>query len=127
MSREYRIDIETDSTIASDKQAQQESLSTFMQAMAQFSTMAAGAQQAGVLSNTAAKEMMKDFVRGFGLSKNVEEAIDKEDPPKEDPAQQQAQAEAQMKQQEFQMKMQEGQQKQQFEAAKHRGYLPMSE
>ena len=118
MTREYKIDIETDSTIAADKQAMQETLSTFMQAIAQFTTMAANGEQAGVLTQAAAKEMMKEFVRGFGLSKNIEEALDKQDPPKQDPEAAKMQAEMQMQQQQHQMDMQAQQQKAQSEQQK---------
>lgn len=119
MEREYRIDIETDSTMAADQQAEQEVLASFMQGMAQFSTMAAQAMQVGLLSQDAAKAMMVAFSRRFRLGKEVEEQLEKPlPPPPPDPEAQKAQTEMQMKQQEFQMKQQGEQQKAQFEAQK---------
>lgn len=119
MEREYRIDIETDSTMAADAQAEQEVYTSFMQGMAQFSTMAAQAMQVGLLSQPAAKSMMVAFARKFRLGKDVEEELEKPlPPPPPDPEAQKAQTEMQMKQQEFQMKQQGEQQKAQFEAQK---------
>lgn len=119
MEREYRIDIETDSTIAADQQAEQEVLASFMQAMAQFSTMASNAVQAGLMAPDAAKAIMLSFTRKFRLGKEVEEQLEKPLPEKgPDPEQQKLQAEMQMAQQEFQMKQQGEQQKAQFEQQK---------
>jgi hypothetical protein len=120
VTREYRIDIETDSTMAADQQAEQEVLASFMQAMAQFTTMAQGAVQSGLMTGEAAKKIMISFTRKFRLGKDVEEELEKPlPPPPPDPAAQAAQAEMQMKQQEFQMKQQGEQQKMQFEQQKH--------
>jgi hypothetical protein len=116
MEREYRIDIETDSTMAADQQAEQEVLASFMQGMAQFSTMAGQAMQVGLLSGDAAKSMMVAFARRFRLGKEVEEQLEKPLPPKgPDPEAQKMQAEMQMQQQEFQLKQQSEQQRMQMD------------
>lgn len=119
MEREYRIDIETDSTMAADAQAEQEVYTSFMQGMAQFQTMAAQGMQAGLITQDAAKAMMLSFARKFRLGKDVEEQLEKPlPPPPPNPEQQKIQAEMQMKEKEFQMKQQGEQQKAQFEAQK---------
>lgn len=124
MEREYRIDIETDSTIAADAQAEQEVYTSFMQGMAQFSTMAAQALQVGLLTQDSAKSMMVAFARKFRLGKDVEEELEKPlPPPPPDPEQQKMQAEMQMQQQEFQLKQQSEQQKLQMDQAANQSKL----
>jgi hypothetical protein len=114
--REYHIDIETDSTMAADQQSEQEVLASFMQAMAQFSTMASGAMQTGLMTGEAAKKIMIAFTRKFRLGKDVEEELEKPLPPKgPDPEMAKMQAEMQMAQQEFAMKQQVEQQKMQMD------------
>ncbi len=116
ITREYRIDIETDSTMAADQQAEQEVLASFMQAMAQFTTMASGAVQTGLMSPEAAKQIMLSFTRKFRLGKDVEEELEKPMPPKgPDPEMAKMQAEAQQAQQQHQMDMQAAQQKAQLD------------
>jgi hypothetical protein len=119
ITREYRIDIETDSTMAADQQAEQEVLASFMQAVAQFTTMAEGAVQSGFMTREAGKQILISFTRKFRLGKDVEEELEKPlPPPPPDPAAQAAQAEMQMKEKELQMKQAGEQQKMQFEQQK---------
>lgn len=120
MEREYRIDIETDSTMAADQQAEQEVLASFMQAMAQFSTMASNAVQAGLMAPDAAKSIMLAFTRKFRLGKEVEEQLEKPLPARgPDPEQQKLQAEMQMKQQEHQLEMTAKQKEYEFREKEH--------
>ena len=104
--REYHIDIETDSTMAADQQSEQEVLASFMQAMAQFSTMATGAMQAGLMTGEAAKQIMIAFTRKFRLGKDVEEELEKPLPPKgPDPEQTKIQAQMAMDKQKHDLEM----------------------
>lgn len=110
IQRQYRVDVESDSTIRADLARSQENMSMFLQGTAQFLSAAGPAVQAGMLPGAVAVEIFSSFARNFKLGKSAEDALStlteqaKEKEGQPDPAQQ-----AQQQAQEFE------QQKQQFE------------
>lgn len=115
--RQYRIDIETDSTLADDVKQDKAELAEIMQAVTQLVQALTPAVQGGFLSFDVAKEFLLGFVRRFRLGAEVEQVLAnaKQPPPPDDAAQQ---AEMQMKQQEMQQKQKEGELKLQQDQAK---------
>jgi hypothetical protein len=133
--RSYRVDIETDSTIAGDQAMDQKSMTELLTGVSTFITNAGPAVAAGYLPLEAAKAMLMSAVRRFRMGREVEDALDmigeNEDGAAGDgqeiQAQQQqeqavaAQAEQmkiQMEQQNSAIKAQEAQQKAQIEQDK---------
>jgi outer membrane translocation and assembly module TamA len=122
LQRQYRIDIETDSTIAPDQEREQQNMSDAMQAVTAYMTAMAPLVQSG-LPMQLALQLLKTFLRKFNWGQDIEDTLDKLErmpppPPKPDPemqkaqmemqqAQQQAQLDAQAQQQEMQAKQQE--------------------
>jgi hypothetical protein len=115
--RSYRVDIETDSTIAGDQAMDQKSVTELLSGVSTFITNAGPAVAAGYLPLEAAKAMLMSAVRRFRMGREVEDALnmigENEDGAAED-GQQQAQQAQQMEQQAAaqaeQMKMQMEQQ-----------------
>jgi hypothetical protein len=116
--RGFRIDIETDSTVAPDQQAEQDSRTAFLTAMGGFLGQAVPmAAQAPEMAPLMA-EMLTFAVRGFKAGRQLESAFDqfgqmvsekaKQPPPEPqpDPAQQMALQGEQMKMQALQVKTQ---------------------
>jgi hypothetical protein len=114
--RDYRVDIETDSTIRADMTRNQEQMNMFLAGTAQFAQAAAGAAaQFGPGSLPVMAEVYTAFARKFKLGKQAEDALDKlsqmaqeaaQAPPEEtppDPAVQKAEAEMQVMQAKAQM------------------------
>ncbi|MAH48036.1 hypothetical protein CMI37_19595 [Candidatus Pacearchaeota archaeon] len=117
--RSYRVDIETDSTIAGDQAMDQKSVTELLTGVSTFITNAGPAVAAGYLPLDAAKGMLMSAVRRFKMGREVEDALDMigEDgngSGAADDGQQQAQQAQQMEQQAAaqaeQMKMQMEQQ-----------------
>lgn len=128
IQRQYRVDVESDSTIRADLARSQENMSLFLQGTAQFLSAAGPAVQAGMLPGAVAVEIFSSFARNFKLGKSAEDALStlteqaKEregQPDQAQQAQQQAQEfeqqkqqfELQSKQMDMQMKQQEHQMK----------------
>lgn len=126
MMREYRIDVETDSTIAADQQKEQQNVTEFLNAMGQFFRYASDGVNSGMIDGKIAKMTMASVVRKFKMGRDIEEEIDAAiENPQENPAQQQAQQAQQAEQQAAQQKAQVEQmkadaqkQKQDFELQK---------
>lgn len=116
--RSYRIEIETDSTIQADQQADQEALSVLMQSIAQFSQGIQPAIESGLLDENGAKKLLQGFLKRFRLGREVEEAIMESSG---DAREEAKQAEQQAQQQEQQAKQQEQQAKQQEQELKNQG------
>lgn len=118
LTRSYRIDIETDSTIAEDEQQDQESISKLLDGITRYVAAVGPVVQTGYMPATAAVSLLKSIVRRFRLGREVEDALDDAQgkveqsggqmPPS--PEEKAAQAEQQAKQQELQMKQQASQQ-----------------
>lgn len=124
-ARCFRIDIETDSTIKADQDAEKAARTEFLTAAGSF------IQQAAAVPNPQLQpllmEMLRFGVSGFKVGREMEtefkvaiDAIKKqgEQPPKEDPNVAAQAQEAQMKQAEMQMKQGESQAKLQLEGQK---------
>ncbi len=112
--REFRIDIETDSTIEVDQQQDQKNITELLTGVVQFMEGMAPVVQAGILPIEAAKAMLMSAVRRFKLGREVEDALDEmaNAPPQDqqpDPAQQAADQERQAAQQTQQLEMQDKQ------------------
>ena len=134
--RNYRIDIETDSTIAPDEEREKQQIVEAIGALGQFLATVAPLVQSGQLTPGLAAELLKRSLRPFRFGAEIEELLDQaaqaaqqqggqpRDPEKEAKAQaisqemQIKQAEAQLKAQESQAKMQMEQQKFQQEQAR---------
>jgi hypothetical protein len=117
--RSYRVDIETDSTIAGDQAMDQKSVTELLTGVSTFITNAGPAVAAGYLPLDAAKAMLMSAVRRFRMGREVEDALDmigedEDGSGATDDAQQQVQQAQQMEQQAAaqaeQMKMQMEQQ-----------------
>jgi len=135
--RSYRIDIETDSTIAPDEQRDKEQAVEAITAMGQFVQMVAPLVQQGQMDTQVATEALKWFMRKFRMGRDLEDfvnAMQQQPPqPQSDPeaeakaqklqvetqlTQQKAQAEFQLKAAELEMKKQEQAAKLQLEREK---------
>lgn len=83
--RSYKIDIETDSTIAVELQTDMQGLQEILSALGQTMPGLMEAVQAGFLPFEAAKEIMLTICRRAKLGNAVEDAIDKMQPPQPRP------------------------------------------
>lgn len=105
--REFRVDVETDSTIRTDEQADKQARMEFLTAAAGFMQQAAVAPPSMI---PAVGEMFLFGVRGFKTARNLERVFEdcmdelKNAPPKPDPEMQKIQAQAEADKQIEQMK-----------------------
>lgn len=117
--RNYRIDIETNSTIEVDSAEDKKDVSEFMNGFSQLMNGFAPLVADGTLPFDAAKAMMLAVTRKYKFGEEVEDQLEKMQAPqpKQDPAQealaQKTQLENQKIQQDLQYKQQEQQMKQQ--------------
>lgn len=75
--RDYRIDIETDSTIKADLGRQQETISQFIGGTAQFIQAWGPAVQTGIVPPDAVMDLYGSFASVFGLQKRAEDALER--------------------------------------------------
>lgn len=114
--RNYRIDVETDSTIRGDLTRNQEAMAQFVQGSAQYFAAVAPIVQSGGMSKTAAVTIYSAFARNFKLGKEVDAVLDgladeatkaeqaaQAQGPQPDPEMEKAKAEIQDKQARLQM------------------------
>lgn len=115
--RSFRIDIETDSTIAASMEGEMAGLTEVLTGIMQFADGVMPAIQAGMFPVEAAKEIILTICRRSRMGNAVEDALDKIQQPKEqeDPKAKAEQAKAQAEQQKQQADMQAAQQKLAFE------------
>jgi hypothetical protein len=134
ITRSYRIDIETDSTIQADVQKAQQQSAQLVQGLGTFFQSIGPAIQQGAMPPDVAIKLLMGLVRPFKMGKQVEDALDaweqettakieqqKQQPPQPpppDPEQIKAQAEMQRTQMEAQVSASEMQGRQQETAAK---------
>lgn len=114
ITRGYRIDIETDSTIAEDEQRDQDGVVKLLDGITRYVAAVGPVVQTGYMPAGAAVSLLKSMVRRFRLGREVEDALDDAQgkieqsggqmPPS--PEQQAAQAQMQAQQQEMAMKQQ---------------------
>jgi hypothetical protein len=116
--RTFRIDIETDSTVAPDEQAEKQQMAEALQTIGQFmGTMAPIIQtMPGLLPPSIS--VLQRFLRSNKFGREIEDVFEvlKSQPPPPNPEDAKAQGEAQAKQAEVQQKAQESQMKLQIEA-----------
>jgi hypothetical protein len=74
--RAYRIDIETDSTVAGDQAADQKAITELLTGISSFIQNAGPAVAAGYLPLDAAKSLLMTSVRRFKMGREVEDALD---------------------------------------------------
>jgi hypothetical protein len=79
--RQFAIDVETDSTIAIDDQADKQQTIEFFGAMTQFAQGAAAAVQTGMIAPEAARALMLYGARRFKAGREVEDALELEGQP----------------------------------------------
>jgi len=82
LSRSYRIDIETNSTVQVDEQEDKSLITEAMGAMGQFLKGVTPLVEAGIMPFDAAKSMLLSIVRRFRFGTEVEEEIKSMQPPK---------------------------------------------
>lgn len=107
-ARSFRIDIETDSTIKTDQEAEKQARIEFLEAVSSFMAQAINVPQE---LRTLAMEMLMFGVRGFKVTRELETSFEaairkmkqSQENPQPDPAQQAQQAEAQKEQMQAQM------------------------
>lgn len=112
--RAYKIDIETDSTIEPDQQADKQALAEMMQGLSQVAQALGPAVQGGMMSKEAAKQLVTSMVRKFRLGREVEDALEEEVQQQEQPDPEQAKAKLEIEQQ--QQEMEAEREKRQYEA-----------
>lgn len=105
--RGFRIDIETDSTVAADSAAERQQVTELITGVGGFMQNMVPAVENQLISLEAAKSILTGALRRFKLGRNIENVLEEEEgkpvQPKPDPAMQQMQAQLQMKQQEMEM------------------------
>lgn len=116
--RDYRIDIETDSTIASSIESDMVGLSQVIQGVTGMLSQVGPAIQSGMMSFDGAKSILKNYVRRARMGLEVEDAIDSMKPPpqQQNPVVQIEQQKAQAEQAKAQMQAQLESQKMQMQA-----------
>jgi hypothetical protein len=105
--RSYRIDIETDSTIAEDAQLEKQSRIELVTAITAFMEKVGPMVQAQVIPTNVATELLGFAVRGFKVGRTLEDTLDEMSQSDDDPKAQQIQQQFQMAQQQMQAQMQE--------------------
>lgn len=112
LQRQYRVDIETDSTIQAMEGADQAAISALLTGIGGFVQSVAPAVQGGIIPAEAAKALLSSIVRKFKLGSEVDDAFSEEAqeqgmPPQVQQAMQQVQ-EAQQQVQEQAQQVQQG-------------------
>jgi len=75
VSRFYRIDVETDSTVKADMSKSKQEMAEFLNGTAQYMQTMAPAVQQGAIPSKIAVEIYSAFARTFRLGKSVEDAL----------------------------------------------------
>lgn len=75
LQRQYRVDIETDSTIQAMEGADQQAISNLMSGIGAFVQAVGPAIQVGVIPAQAAKAILSSIVRKYKLGREVEDAL----------------------------------------------------
>lgn len=75
--REYRIDVETDSTVAGDQAQDQKNMTELLQGIGSFIQTVGPAVESGYMPLPAAKSILLSAVRRFKMGREVEDEIDK--------------------------------------------------
>jgi energy-coupling factor transporter ATP-binding protein EcfA2 len=75
--REYRIEVETDSTIRADLSRQQENIGQFVTGFGALMTALGPPVQAGVMKADEAADLITGFARSYKLGRQAEEALER--------------------------------------------------
>jgi len=127
ISRNYRIDVESDSTIRNDLSRNQQTMNLFLQGTAQFGQAMGPIIMADASMKPVVMEIYGAFARQFKLGRQAEDAIDsateqaqktKDQPPPPDPKVEAEKMKADVAKQKADMDAQAQQQKMQFEQQK---------
>lgn len=109
LQRQYRIDIETDSTVAPDQEREQANMATALEAVTGFMEAASPLAQAGVPVELLL-QLLKVYLRKFKWGREVEETIEQLErnppEPQPDPEEKKMQMEMQIEQQKAQLEQQ---------------------
>ncbi len=121
LMRSYKIDIETDSTIANESKEDKAELVELLQGIVSFVQGIGPAVQMGAVPPETAKSLLLAAVRRFKLGTEVEDSIDKIQAPQPgtNPEQQKAEAESKAKEQELAFKQKQGEQEMALQKQKH--------
>ncbi|WP_417814060.1 hypothetical protein [Thalassospira alkalitolerans] len=103
--RNFRIDIETDSTIAADAESDKQNVTQLLQAVTGYLQGVGPLVQSGVMTKDAAKAMLLASVRRFKLGREVESKLEELGETSPEQAQQ-AKQQQQMQQQQMQIEQQ---------------------
>ena len=120
VTRNYRIDVETDSTIAGMLEADQQNVTRLLQGIAQYVQGMGGAVGSGFIPPKSATQILLAGIRKFKFGREVEDAIEAigDQPPpdqnKPDPEVEKQKALLEIKKEELAMKQQEMQMKAQL-------------
>lgn len=121
VTRQFAIDIESDSTLAMDEQQQKQERIEFLNAFTDILGRSREAQAAGVLNQQAVAEVVKFALKPYRISRELEDVIDQmgqEQPQQQDPEAAARMMEQQLKSQELQLKEAAMQQEGAIEAQK---------
>lgn len=122
VTRQFAIDVETDSTLAIDDQQQKQERAEFLNALSDVLARSADAKAAGLLDQSAIGEIIKFALQPYRVSRELEETLEKfgQQPQQQQPdAQAQASMmQAQIDQARIQLDAQEMQQRAVLDAAK---------
>lgn len=131
VQRQYRIDVESDSTIRADLVRSQQNMTLFLQGTAQYIQAVGPAVQANILNPKVAVEVFAAFARNFKLGKAAEDALSQlseeaaEAQGQPNPQQQAAEQQAQAEQQKQQFEMQKISQQAQIDMAAKQADMQM--
>jgi hypothetical protein len=127
ISRNYRIDVESDSTIRNDLSRNQQTMNLFLQGTAQFGQAMGPIIMADASMKPVVMEIYGAFARQFKLGRQAEDAIEaateqaqktKDQPPPPDPKVEAEKMKAEIAQQKAKLDAEAQQQKMQFEQQK---------
>jgi len=120
LTRNYRIDIETNSTVDPEASEDKQNITDLLAAIGQFFQMIGPLVMEGAIPMDAAKGILMTSVRRFKFGPDIEDYLDmlKAPQPKPDPKAQAAQAQAAHEQQMSQIELQQAQTKAQTDSAK---------
>jgi len=126
--REFKVDIETDSTIQAEQAQDQERMTSLLTGIMNFMDGMVPAVEKGIIPIEAGKKILLSAVRKFKMGREVEDSLEQigqGTPPDDGKAQEQQvkQAEAQAKIQAIQLQQQGAQQEAQFKAAEHQAKM----
>jgi hypothetical protein len=76
LMRQYRIDIETDSTVAPDEQADQANMAAALEAVTAYVQAIAPLVGQGLIDGQAAIQLLKVYLRKFKWGREIEETLE---------------------------------------------------